>query len=79
MSTPAREGETIEGSRTMRNRPYPVLKSEAFLLKKVIVVLFLGRSDGRASSRLRHGSGPGSCAAGPERLRSQIESRTHRF
>jgi len=26
MSTPAREGETIEGSRTMRNRPYPVLK-----------------------------------------------------
>ena len=26
MSTPAREGETIEGSRTMRNRPYQVLK-----------------------------------------------------
>ena len=26
MSTPVREGETIEGSRTMRNRPYPVLK-----------------------------------------------------
>ena len=26
MNTPAREGETIEGSRTMRNRPYPVLK-----------------------------------------------------
>ena len=26
MSTPAREGETIEGSRTTRNRPYPVLK-----------------------------------------------------
>ena len=24
--TPVREGETIEGSRTMRNRPYPVLK-----------------------------------------------------
>ena len=26
MNTPVREGETIEGSRTMRNRPYPVLK-----------------------------------------------------
>ena len=26
MTTPVREGETIEGSRTMRNRPYPVLK-----------------------------------------------------
>jgi len=25
MKTPVREGETIEGSRTMRNRPYPVL------------------------------------------------------
>ena len=23
----ARQGETIEGSRTMRNRPYPVLKA----------------------------------------------------
>ena len=28
MTTPVREGETIEGSRTMRNRPYPVLKSQ---------------------------------------------------
>ena len=26
MNTPVREGETVEGSRTMRNRPYPVLK-----------------------------------------------------
>ena len=26
MTTPVREGETIEGSRTMRNRPYQVLK-----------------------------------------------------
>ena len=26
MNTPVREGETIEGSRTTRNRPYPVLK-----------------------------------------------------
>jgi len=26
MNTPVREGETLEGSRTMRNRPYPVLK-----------------------------------------------------
>ena len=26
MNTPVREGETIEGSRTMRNRPYQVLK-----------------------------------------------------
>ena len=26
MNTPVREGETIEGSRAMRNRPYPVLK-----------------------------------------------------
>ena len=26
MNTPVREGETIEGSRTRRNRPYPVLK-----------------------------------------------------
>jgi len=25
-TVPVREGETIEGSRTMRNRPYPVLK-----------------------------------------------------
>ena len=38
-----------------------------------------GRSDGRSSSRLRHGSGPGACAARPKRLRSQIASRTHRF
>ena len=30
MITPAREGETIEGSRTMRNRPYPVLKCSSF-------------------------------------------------
>ena len=28
MNTPVREGETIEGSRTMRNRPYQVLKSQ---------------------------------------------------
>ena len=27
MNTPVREDETIEGSRTMRNRPYQVLKS----------------------------------------------------
>ena len=26
MNTPVREGETIEGFRTMRNRPYSVLK-----------------------------------------------------
>ena len=26
MNTPVREGETVEGSRTTRNRPYPVLK-----------------------------------------------------
>ena len=26
MNTPVRVGETIEGSRTTRNRPYPVLK-----------------------------------------------------
>ena len=26
MNTPVREGETTEGPRTMRNRPYPVLK-----------------------------------------------------
>ena len=26
MNIPVREGETIEGSRTTRNRPYPVLK-----------------------------------------------------
>ena len=26
LNTPVRVGETIEGSRTMRNRPYPVLK-----------------------------------------------------
>ena len=32
MNTPVRVGETIEGSRTMRNRPYPVLKcSKKFL------------------------------------------------
>ena len=38
MKTPVREGETIEGSRTMRNRPYPVLKcssaQELHTLKK---------------------------------------------
>ena len=28
MNIPVREGETIEGSRTTRNRPYPVLKSQ---------------------------------------------------
>ena len=31
MNTPVREGETIEGSRTMRNRPYP---ASAQVLKK---------------------------------------------
>ena len=30
MNTPVRVGETIEGSRTMRNRPYPVLKCSRF-------------------------------------------------
>ena len=28
MNTPVREGETIEGSRTMRNRPYPVSSAQ---------------------------------------------------
>ena len=43
MNTPVREGETIEGSRTMRNRPYPVLKCSS-LTKQ----LFLSqRWDGR--------------------------------
>ena len=41
MNTPVREGETIEGSRTMRNRPYPVLKCS---------------SSSPSSSRLRYGS-----------------------
>ena len=31
MNTPVREGETIEGSRTMRNRPYQVLKAQGIL------------------------------------------------
>ena len=31
MNTPVREGETIEGSRTMRNRHYPVLKGSSKL------------------------------------------------
>ena len=30
MNTPVREGETIEGSRTMRNRPYQVLKCSRY-------------------------------------------------
>ena len=33
---PAREGETIEGSRTMRNRPYPVLKCSSCDLGRTI-------------------------------------------
>ena len=32
MNTPVREGETIEGSRTLRNRPYPVRERESCLL-----------------------------------------------
>ena len=31
MNTPVREGETIEGSRTTRNRPYPVTTSAQVL------------------------------------------------
>ena len=31
MNTPVRVGETIEGSRTMRNRLYPVLKRSSWL------------------------------------------------
>ena len=31
MNIPVREGETIEGSRTTRNRPYPVLKCSRLL------------------------------------------------
>ena len=34
MNIPVREGETIEGSRTMRNRPYPVLSSAQVLRQK---------------------------------------------
>ena len=36
MNTPVREGETIEGSRTMRNRPYPVLKCSSTSSTQVI-------------------------------------------
>ena len=32
MNTPVRVGETIEGSRTMRNRPYQVLKCSSWAL-----------------------------------------------
>ena len=35
MNTPVREGETIEGSRTMRNRPYPVLKCSSAQVRVV--------------------------------------------
>ena len=34
MNTPVRVGETIEGSRTMRNRPYQVLKCSKVRNKK---------------------------------------------
>ena len=37
MNTPVREGETIEGSRTMRNRPYPELKCSKWSLLMYII------------------------------------------
>ena len=46
MSTPAREGETIEGSRTMRNRPYPVLKCGATIFLLLVTAVPVQR-DGR--------------------------------
>ena len=36
MNTPVREGETIEGSRTMRNRPYQVLKCSSMARRACI-------------------------------------------
>ena len=37
----AREGETIEWSRTMRNRPYPVLSSAQEALAEVMVIKWM--------------------------------------
>ena len=54
MNTPVREGETIEGSRTMRNRPYPVLKCSSGL-REENVALETTPSDFRQNLR-NHGS-----------------------
>ena len=48
MNTPVREGETIEGSRTMRNRPYPVLKCSSGNVRVLEVKLFYFLVGGRA-------------------------------
>ena len=49
MNTPVREGETIEGSRTMRNRPYQVLKCSKGLgglyVGSFVVVFVGGRAE----------------------------------
>ena len=69
MNTPVREGETIEGSRTMRNRPYPVLKyhaestlSSAQVLKcsntaVLFKFYFVGPTPHAQNERIRRGGG----------------------
>ena len=72
MNTPVRVGETIEGSRTMRNRPYPVLKcSSAMALdlcerwraeqercRRVHAAQRLSRDPGPSRSRSRIAAAP---------------------
>ena len=54
MNTPVREGETIEGSRTMRNRPYQVLKCSSTVrgLTVRVGLVHLEHLDGSAVGNL---------------------------
>ena len=55
MNTPVREGETIEGSRTMRNRPYPVLKcSTKPLIQSTTLGTGLARTGTNTGEEHRH-------------------------
>ena len=53
MNTPVREGETIEGSRTMRNRPYQVLKCSSCQIVKNIKLYNLALSDKNGVAELK--------------------------
>jgi len=57
MNTSVREGETIEGSRTMRNRPYPVLKCSSWA-PQVDAMAHLPRADAVVLSASHFGWAP---------------------
>jgi len=63
MNTPVREGETIEGSRTMRNRPYPVLKCSSLVCmfaEKTVIPLYMCHTRGREPATTKnHVAGDG--------------------